>query len=91
MTLSVVEQSVKIWWGKGKRKKKNFNNSVGKYHCKSDLILQGILVIKTEMSVFEWHQSFSKISSFWPGHWDVYLWKDRSRSGNEGFESQTEK
>lgn len=57
--------------GKGKEKKKNFNNSVGKYQCKSDLILQGILIIKTEMSVFEWHQSFSKISSFWPGHWNV--------------------
>jgi hypothetical protein len=35
------------------KEKKNFNNSTGKYQCKSDLILQGILVIKTEMSVFE--------------------------------------
>lgn len=57
--------SVKLWLslqlpkvlksneGKRKGKKNNFNNSVGKYQCKSDLILQGILVIKTEMSVFE--------------------------------------
>lgn len=45
--------------GKGREKeKKNFNNLVGKYQCKSDLILQGILVIKTEMSVFEWRQFF---------------------------------
>lgn len=38
----------------GKKKEiENFHNSVGKYQCKSDLVLQGILAIKTEMSVSE--------------------------------------
>lgn len=55
-----------------KKEKENFNNSVGKYQCKSDLILQGILVIKTEMSVSEWHQSFF----FWPGHWGFMLFRE---------------
>ena len=54
--------------GKGKEKKKELNNSVGKYQCKSDLILQGILVIKLKCQSLNDISLFSKISSFWPGH-----------------------
>lgn len=57
--------------GKGKEKKKELNNSVGKYQCKSDLILQGILVIKLKCQSLNDISLFSKISSFWPGHWDT--------------------